>query len=36
MAKYVCNVCGYEEEGDSAPVQCPLCGVDSTHFEIEK
>lgn len=33
MAKWVCTVCGYEEEGDKAPEQCPLCGVGSDQFE---
>ncbi len=27
MAKYVCSVCGYVHEGDSAPEKCPQCGV---------
>ena len=25
MAKYVCTVCGYVHEGDSAPEKCPVC-----------
>ena len=25
MAKYKCKVCGYIDEGDSAPEVCPLC-----------
>lgn len=33
MAKFVCIVCGYVHEGDSAPEVCPLCGVDASHFE---
>jgi len=33
MAKFVCTVCGYVHEGDSAPETCPLCGVDSSMFE---
>ena len=32
MAKYVCNVCGYVHEGDSAPERCPLCGVGPDKF----
>ena len=32
MAKYVCNVCGYVHEGDSAPEKCPLCGVGPDKF----
>ena len=27
MAKFVCSVCGYVHEGDSAPEKCPVCGV---------
>ena len=25
--KYVCSVCGYVHEGDSAPEKCPVCGA---------
>ena len=34
MAKYVCKVCGYIHEGDSAPAKCPQCGVPATKFEM--
>ena len=27
MAKFVCSVCGYVHEGDSAPEKCPVCGL---------
>ena len=27
MAKYVCTVCGYVHEGDSAPDKCPVCNA---------
>ena len=27
MAKWVCSVCGYVHEGDSAPEKCPVCGA---------
>ena len=27
MAKFVCTVCGYVYEGDSAPEKCPVCGA---------
>ncbi|MBS5927432.1 MAG: NADH peroxidase, partial [Clostridium sp.] len=27
MKKFVCTVCGYVHEGESAPEKCPLCGV---------
>ena len=26
MKKFVCPVCGYVHEGDSAPEKCPQCG----------
>ncbi len=32
MAKYVCPVCGYTHEGDSAPEKCPLCGASGAKF----
>ena len=34
MAKYVCPVCGYVHEGDSAPEKCPQCGVPGAKFNI--
>ena len=36
MAKYVCKVCGYVHEGDSAPQQCPICKVGPDKFEEVK
>lgn len=33
MSKWVCVVCGYEEESDSVPEVCPVCGVGSEDFE---
>ena len=35
MKKYVCPVCGYVHEGDSAPEACPQCKVPGSKF-IEK
>ena len=32
MKKFVCSVCGYVHEGDSAPEKCPVCGVPATKF----
>ena len=32
MSKFVCTVCGYVHEGDSAPEQCPVCKVGSEKF----
>ena len=38
MAKFVCKVCGYIHEGDSAPERCPQCRVPAEKFEevVEK
>ena len=33
MAKYVCTVCGYVHEGDSAPEKCPQCNVGPEKFK---
>ncbi len=33
MKKFVCKVCGYVHEGDSAPEKCPVCGVGAEKFE---
>ena len=32
MKKFVCPVCGYVHEGDSAPEKCPLCGAPGSKF----
>lgn len=32
MAKYVCTVCGYVHEGDSAPEFCPVCKAPASKF----
>lgn len=32
MKKFVCQVCGYVHEGDSAPEACPICKAPSTKF----
>ncbi len=32
MRKFVCSVCGYVHEGDSAPEKCPLCKVGPEKF----
>lgn len=32
MAKFICSVCGYVHEGDSAPEKCPQCGVSADKF----
>ena len=32
MSKFVCQVCGYVHEGDSAPEACPVCKVPASKF----
>ena len=36
MSKFVCTVCGYIHEGDSAPEQCPVCKVGPDKFIEQK
>ena len=31
--KFVCSVCGYVYEGETAPEQCPLCKAPATKFK---
>ena len=33
MKKFVCKICGYVHEGDSAPEVCPICGAGAEKFE---
>ena len=33
--KYVCSVCGYVHEGDSAPAECPVCHVGAEKFTAQ-
>ena len=32
MKKYVCTICGYVHEGDSAPELCPICKAPAVKF----
>ena len=34
MKKFVCPVCGYVHEGESAPEKCPQCGVPGSKFTV--
>ena len=34
MKKYVCPVCGYVHEGESAPEVCPVCKVPGEKFRV--
>ena len=36
MKKFVCSVCGYVHEGDSAPEFCPQCKVPAEKFTEQK
>ena len=36
MKKFVCPVCGYVYEGDSAPEKCPQCGCPGSKFEVQE
>ncbi len=36
MAKYVCEVCGYVHEGDSAPEKCPVCNAPAEKFKKQE
>ena len=32
MKKWVCSICGYVYEGESAPEQCPICKAPADKF----
>ncbi len=33
MKKFICTICGYNHEGESAPANCPQCGAVSEKFK---
>jgi rubrerythrin len=35
MKKWICTVCGYVHEGETAPASCPQCGVGPDKFELQ-
>ena len=35
MAKFVCSVCGYVHEGETAPEVCPVCKVGAEKFVLQ-
>ena len=35
MSKYVCPICGYVHEGDSAPDVCPICKCPGEKFTVQ-
>ena len=36
MKKFVCTVCGYVHEGESAPAECPVCHVPAEKFKEQE
>jgi len=36
MTVYVCSVCGYVHEGDTAPEKCPQCGAPAEKFNEQE
>ena len=34
--KWVCTVCGYVHEGDTAPEKCPVCKVPADKFVAQE
>ena len=36
MKKFVCTICGYVHEGDSAPARCPQCNAPDIKFNEQK
>lgn len=36
MAKFICSVCGYVHEGDSAPERCPQCKAPADKFKKQE
>ena len=34
MAKFICTVCGYVWEGDTAPEKCPQCKAPASKFKL--
>ncbi len=35
MKRYICTVCGYVHEGESAPKECPVCRQPGEKFREE-
>ena len=33
--KWVCQICGHEHEGETAPDVCPVCGALTESFQID-
>jgi rubrerythrin len=36
MKKFVCTVCGYIHEGETAPDKCPQCGAAAERFKLQE
>ena len=35
MKKFICSICGYVHEGESAPEKCPQCGSPAAKFNAQ-
>ena len=35
MKKFVCSVCGYVHEGETAPDFCPICKAPNSRREVQ-
>lgn len=35
MKKFICSICGYVHEGDSAPEKCPQCQAPASKFNLK-
>ena len=35
MKKWICTVCGYTHEGETAPEKCPQCGAPQEKFQCQ-
>ena len=36
MKKFVCTICGYVYEGETAPEKCPVCGAGADKFKVQE
>jgi len=36
MKKWICTVCGYTHEGETAPEKCPQCGAPASKFQCNE
>ncbi len=36
MKKFICPICGYVHEGETAPEECPICHAKGSTFRVEE